>query len=75
MKSLFSASWRTTLTAFLVMAVAIGKESIDHFDADDSTVFSVDVVMLSIGAFISSLFTRDNAVSSEQAGAGVTPPK
>lgn len=69
MKSLFNASWRTTVVGALSALIILGTQAVYLLDSDPNTVFSIDQFTLGLGMLGIGLFARDNNVSSENAGA------
>jgi uncharacterized membrane protein YhiD involved in acid resistance len=62
-------SWRTTTAGIGAILVAVGSALTAMFDNDPKTVADWGAVIAATIAGIGLITARDNAVSSEQAGA------
>lgn len=70
------ASWRTTLLGWLsILGTLISQVAVPMLDADPNTVPDLTLVWPLLATGFGLLFARDDKVSSEQAGAGITPRK
>jgi hypothetical protein len=65
---MFKGSWRTTALGVLSLLTIIGQQGSNMLDSDPATHFSWEIVGPALTAF-ALLFTRDNSVTSEAAGA------
>lgn len=63
------ASWRTTTTGILAIVAAVATVLKAELDGDPATVADWGTAMAAVLAGIGLLVARDNAVTSEQAGA------
>ena len=70
--NLLGASWRTNLSGLLTILATLGHiaDAILNGKPIDWTI-----AMAGLTSGIGLLTARDNKVSSEQAGAGIIPPK
>lgn len=62
-------SWKTTTAGVGAILVAIGSILQAQFDGDPTTVPNYELAIATIMAGLIGLFSRDNDVSSENAGA------
>lgn len=62
-------SWRTTLAGVLTAAIAVFAVVAAFLDNDPNTVPQWDIAIAAVIAGAGLVFARDNAVTSEKAGA------
>lgn len=62
-------SWRTTAAGFALGLSILAGEAAALLDDDPTTEFSIAKVITALGALGLGWFSRDNKVSSEDAGA------
>lgn len=62
-------SWKTTVAGVAAMIASAATAIAAEFDGDPATTAEWSVVITAFIAGIGLLFARDNAVSSEEAGA------
>lgn len=64
-----SGSWKTTLAGIATILTAVGNAVKALVDNDPSTSVDIGVLIAAITAGIGLIMSRDNKVTSEQAGA------
>jgi hydrogenase/urease accessory protein HupE len=64
-----NGSWKTSAAGIAAIVVAIASCVQAAFDGDPATVPSYEVAIAAVITGLGLLFARDNAVSSESAGA------
>lgn len=62
-------SWRTTLAGVLTLIGVLATQAGAYFDDDPTTAIDWKIVAPALTAAAGLLFSRDNNVTSEQAGA------
>lgn len=62
-------SWRTTAAGILAGLSLVISQLLHLIDTDPNTVFSLELFLAGLGALGLGFFSRDNGVSSEEAGA------
>jgi hypothetical protein len=62
-------SWKTTVAGIAAIVASVAAAIVAEFDGDPATTAEWGVVITAFIAGIGLLFARDNAVSSEEAGA------
>lgn len=68
-------SWRTTAGAIGIVLSTIAYVVKQLSDGDPTTNIDFTMVMAGLSGAWAAWKARDNKVSSEQAGAGIIPPK
>lgn len=75
MKSIFGASWKNKVGGICTFLTLFFGEIYHNFDDDPkTTTTNYNVIIAAATLLWQALNTRDDKVSSEQAGAGVIPP-